>query len=152
MLIYLVRHGEAKDSDHDPERGLSPEGETNVCKAGVFLSTKNLRVGRICHSSKKRAQETADILGSYMGPANGVSQEKGLEPEDDPTVWNERLKNEEQDIMLVGHMPHLDRLASLLVSGDSEKHAVKFSPSEVVCIVKTGSKCSVMWKVSPELL
>ena len=37
-------------------------------------------------------------------------------PNDDPMIWVGRLTEEHNDLMLVGHLPHLSpRLASLLL-------------------------------------
>jgi len=38
----------------------------------------------------------------------------GLAPNDDPTTWVQRIASEPADLMLVGHLPHLGWLASVL--------------------------------------
>jgi phosphohistidine phosphatase SixA len=42
---------------------------------------------------------------------------RGLQPED-PAIWiRETLAHEDREVMLVGHMPNLPRLLTLLVTG-----------------------------------
>ncbi len=55
--------------------------------------------------------------------------------------------------MLVGHLPHMSRLASLLLKGDAEKNAVNFKQGSVVCLENPGDgNFSVEWMVTPELV
>jgi phosphohistidine phosphatase len=55
-----------------------------------------------------------------------VSEEKDLLPNDDPQEWASRLSEEKEDIMLVGQLPHLSKLASLLLAGSYEKDIIDF--------------------------
>ena len=45
--------------------------------------------------------------------------------------------------MVVGHLPHLNRLAALLISGDVELGLMEFPPATMVCCSRDGSK----WKI-----
>jgi phosphohistidine phosphatase len=53
--------------------------------------------------------------------------------------------------MIVGHLPHLPRLASLLLLSDSGREILDFTPGTVVCLEKTGS-WRVKWMISPDTL
>jgi phosphohistidine phosphatase len=76
---------------------------------------------------------------------------------DDPAVWAERLKymtdSANEDIMLVGHLPHLGRLASLLLAGDPERHVVSFRMAGVVCLERgENGNWSLKWMITPDVL
>ncbi len=152
MLIYLVRHGEAKEKSQDPERGLTEGGKEDVRKMGVFISIKNLKINRILHSTKKRARETAEILAEHLNPKGGTSEEHGLEPMSDPDVWHTSLSDLDEDVMIVGHLPYLGDLATLLITGDNTEAPLMFETGEVACIGRFGGKHMLMWKVGPDRL
>ncbi|MCK4450112.1 MAG: hypothetical protein KAX26_05930 [Anaerolineae bacterium] len=42
--------------------------------------------------------------------------------------------------VLVGHLPFLDRLASLLVTGDADHSIVRFQMGGIVCLVREVSQ------------
>ena len=58
----------------------------------------------------------------------------GLDPNDDVSVWVDRALLMEEDVMLVGHLPHLGNLASCLVHRDESKEVVQFSPATLLCL------------------
>jgi phosphohistidine phosphatase len=51
--------------------------------------------------------------------------------------------------MIVGHLPHLSRLASLLVLGEAEKEVVRFRMGAVVCLARSGESWSIDWTLIP---
>ena len=59
-----------------------------------------------------------------------------------------------EDTMLVGHLPHLVRLAALLVIGNTDNTVVHFQLGTVLCLERdnSGGSWSVTWAVRPELL
>lgn len=154
MNLYLVQHAESKPKEEDPQRSLSDKGKTDVEKVAAFVAEHTtLKVGRIIHSGKTRAQQTAEVLARYLNPPEGVSAAEGLEPLADPSIWTNRLAEEKEDLMLVGHLPHLDKLAAKLVCGDTAKSVVAFQNSGVVCLAKDDSSdWSLHWMVTPRML
>lgn len=153
MLVYLVQHGEAKTEEEDPERPLSKKGIKDVQKVAAFLAEAGIKVPRILHSGKKRALETAEILATSVGTERKVEEVGGLKPLDDPGLWADRILKATKDTMLVGHLPHLGKLASLLLKGDSEKGTVNFKMGSVVCLENPGEgDFSVEWMVIPDLV
>lgn len=153
MLLYLVQHAEAKREEEDPARPLSERGLSDIRRISDFLATGGLKVSKILHSGKLRAKQTAEALAEGISAAGGIEQVGGLAPLDDPGVWRDRLKEELEDMMLVGHLPHLSKLAGLLLAGDPERRVVGFRPGGVVCLERdeVGS-WSVRWVLTPELL
>src|SRR6266508_1172347 len=64
--------------------------------------------------AKTGARQTAEIWAEVLGVP--LDQAEGLAPLDDPKVWAARLDTGEEDLMLAGHLPHLARLAGLLLA------------------------------------
>ncbi len=145
MLVYLVRHGEAKSEKEDPERGLTDMGKDGVRSVGGLLAEKGVEVCCIFHSPKKRARETAEILSDFVGTEGGIREVDGLKPSDDPEVWKERLIERGKDAMLVGHMPFMGTLASMLTGGRD----VFFDTAGVMCLRYDAKGFKVEWSVSP---
>jgi phosphohistidine phosphatase len=54
--------------------------------------------------------------------------------------------------MLVGHLPHMNRLAALLVNGDENRQAVKFGPATAVCVSQGVPRWKIVWIAAPEPL
>ena len=151
MRIYLVRHGEAKKKEEDPARPLTEDGRAEVERVGRFLARIGVRVDRILHSGKLRAAQTAELIAKYVKPVEGVEAVEGLDPLADPRIWAEKLDKSEHNLMLVGHLPHLKRLVSLLLTGRDDLEIVRFRYGGVVCLEKD-EKWSILWVIRPDIL
>lgn len=134
MRLYLMQHGEAKSEAEDSERSLTVRGEEETRK--IFGAAKRLgiRPARIYHSGKKRAEQTAGIIAKALGLSSQLGQ--GLNPNDDVRPWVERISKEAEDLMIVGHLPFLEKLASFLICGDEGSKAVLFRYSAILCLEK----------------
>ncbi len=153
MVLYLVQHGEAKKEEEDPARGLTEKGTTDVRKAAAYARTMNLRISRIFHSGKTRAVQTAQILADHLKPEKGISQTDNLAPMDDPDVWAKRLGEMNDDVMLVGHLPYMAKLAGLLLCSDKEKMLVDFKMGGIVCLKRSeDGRWTVEWMIVPEMV
>lgn len=119
MRVYLVRHGEARPKDVDPERHLTERGAADVEKIASFLKPLGLCVDAVWHSGKARAAQTAEILGRSVESTRGVLTRDGLAPNDPVAPVKEELDAAAEDLMLVGHLPFMARLAAELVTGGS---------------------------------
>ncbi len=152
MLLYLVRHAEAKNEYEDPARPLNEKGLAEIRKAARYAEKAGVRVSRILHSDKTRAIETASVLAAHLKPEGGVAGSDGLSPGDDPAIWARRVAGCDEDMMLVGHLPHLARLASLILSVDSGKDIISFENAAVVCLQREITKWSIRWMIVPEMI
>ncbi len=54
--------------------------------------------------------------------------------------------------MLVGHLPHLSRLAALLLAESPEPEIVAFRNAGVVCLERQEGRFAVRWILTPELV
>lgn len=153
MKAYLVQHAKALSKEEDPDRPLSAEGRTELDRVAAHLaSLHEQQVGRIWNSGKIRAAQTAERLAQALEPPLGVRSAEGLSPLDKPEIWAERLKEMSHDVMLVGHLPHLDRLASSLLAGDPEAGLIRFRNAGVVCLGFEEGRWALEWILTPQLL
>ena len=153
MLLYLVQHAEARKEEEDPARGLTDQGFKDIARTAIFAEKFRIRVNSIHHSGKKRALQTAQMLADHLKPGKGVVQADGLAPMDDPGIWAGRLAGMNEDIMLVGHLPYMAKLAGLLLCGDREKMFVDFKMAGIVCLKRDDDKRWLLeWMVVPEMV
>jgi phosphohistidine phosphatase len=83
----------------------------------------------------------------------GTSEVDGLSPLDDPQIWADRLKDIPDDVILVGHLPHLAKLSSLLLCGNAERNIVSFKMAGIICLKKNdASAWSLQWMLTPEIV
>jgi phosphohistidine phosphatase len=150
--IYLVRHGEAESERTSPERPLTRLGRDEVERVARMAATKSVQVSAIFHSGILRAKQTAEIMAEHLQPTLGTRPLSGLLPQDDPAIAKAELEGAENPIMLVGHLPHLNRLAALLLSGDAESGVMEFPPATMVCCANDGSKWKIVWTLTPRSL
>ena len=149
VRIYLVQHGQSKSKEEDPERRLTEKGISETKSIGEILLKMGIRVNKVYHSGKARAQMTAEILSKYIGNPE-IMKADGLNPLDEPNQWYTKLSKIDEDIMIVGHLPHLSKLASMLLSVHN-KEIVKFSYSGVLCLEKN-DEWKIVWFIKPENL
>ena len=152
MNLYLVQHGEAKSKTEDPTRPLSDHGAELVRRIAVWSAHAQLSVDQIRHSGKKRAEQTAELFAERLNPADGVIAISGIAPTDDVQPIANAIDQEEQTIMLVGHLPFLSRFASHLVIGDPDSHLLRFRNAGIVCLSRDEGKWLISWTVVPQLL
>ena len=149
MRLYLAQHGEAKSEAEDPERSLTMRGEEETRKISDAAKRLGIRPSRIYHSGKKRAEQTARIIGEAINLSAQLG--RGLNPNDDVRPWVERISGEAEDLMIVSHLPFLEKLASFLVCGDERAKAVMFRYSAIVCLERSVSgRWSVNGVIKPE--
>jgi phosphohistidine phosphatase len=151
MRLYLLQHGEAKSEVEDPGRSLTIRGEEETRKISDAAKRLGIRPSKIYHSGKKRAEQTAGIIAGAFDLSVQLGQ--GLNPNDDIRPWAERISRETEDLMIVGHLPFLEKLASFLVRGDEGAKAVVFRYSAIACLEKKASgRWAVDLVIKPEMV
>ena len=152
MNLYLVQHGEAKPETEDPERPLTARGRDDIVRLGTLLARVGVSVAEIRHSGKRRAEETAHLLAAAVRPASGVVAASGLSPKDsvEPIAREATAGNE--DIMLVGHLPFLERLASLLIAGSVDSSMMSLDAGALMELTQTENGWTATCLMQPKLL
>jgi phosphohistidine phosphatase len=160
MYFFLVRHGDAKSNLEDTSRPLSDRGKEDVEKIASYFSRLDTRPAGVHHSGKLRAEQTADIIAETLSLGERMKAVEGLSPNDDVHPLAETLCAEGKSLMVVGHLPFLSRLLSLLVIGDTEPALVKLRAGAIVCLYRDdaikfpspGNGWFIEWFISPEFL
>ena len=108
----------------------------------------------VYHSGKTRARQTAEIMNSKINPGKEPQKKGGLSPLDDVWATAEEIKQEQKDFMIVGHLPHLEKLISLLVTGSDSSQVVRFQQGGVVCLRTHEAQKNwiIAWMLVPEII
>jgi phosphohistidine phosphatase len=156
MDIYLMQHGVATSAEEDLSRPLTPAGRAAVERVAARAQAAGVRAELCVHSGKVRAEQTARILAGAVGAA--LQTRAGLDPSDPVRPFADWLQEQSRvspngSIIVVGHLPFLDRLASLLVAGDDHGHPVRFQNAGLVKLVPQDDpqRCAVAWILTPAL-
>jgi len=152
MALFLVQHGRSLAKELDPEQGLSPEGFSDVERIAGVAKGYNVRVAVIQHSGKKRARQTAEIFSSALKPERGIQERSGLNPLDDVSALADQLTAEE-NLLLVGHLPFMERLTAYLTTGNADRRIFKFQNGGIVCLDKEPGSPNwfIKWTLIPEI-
>jgi phosphohistidine phosphatase len=153
MKLYLIQHGEAKSEIEDPGRSLTSRGEKEVMSVSKVASGLHILSKKVYHSGKLRAKQTSEIIsGALKIPDPLVQSVQGLNPNDDIRPWAEQISKEREDLMLVGHLPFLEKLTSFLLCGDENARLILFRYGAIVCLDQKGDKgWAVRWILTPEM-
>ena len=154
MILYLVQHADAMRDQENPSRPLSSKGWSDIKKMADYAQAHlAIDVPRILHSGKTRARQTAETLAEAVNPAPRVEEVDSLDPNADPQLWAKWLTQREEDVMLVGHLPHVGKLASLLLCEGSGQSVVSFQTGGILSLEKgEGGTWSVQWMLVPAIL
>jgi len=152
MALYLVQHGKSLLKAEDTEKGLSAEGKMETERIADVAGGYRVHVSRILHSGKKRARETAEILSTRLSPTGGSGSVKGINPLDDVSRFAESL-DLDQNMMLVGHLPFLERLIGLLVCGNPDQTVFKLQNSGILCLDRVAEVKNpvIRWALMPSI-
>lgn len=151
MVLYLVQHAQAKSKEEDPERPVTDKGRREVESVLLLMMRYGaITASRVVHSGKLRALETAEMIATKLEAE--TEEADGLEPDADPAIWIDRVSGSTRDLILVGHLPHLSRLASGLLCGDPDRGVVEFVNGGIVCLSREGERWALRWAVTPALV
>lgn len=153
MHLYLIQHGEAAATPQHPERTLTESGKAGIIKTATFFKRLRPAPPQIWHSGKLRARQTADLLRQIACPDSQMitrADLNPLDPVDDLAIEMDALDIKE--LVIVGHLPHLAKLASKLLTGDPDSLPIQFHNAGIVCIMGNLGKWETQWIVTPAIL
>jgi phosphohistidine phosphatase len=132
MVLYLMQHGKCLSKDEDPQRPLSDRGVEETRKIAEIAHSGGISVAAVRHSGKLRAQQTAELMAVALR-VDDVEKMEGLKPLDNVVnIASDIAKHKRY--MLVGHLPFMSRLTSLLLTNNQEHEIVSFQNSGIVCL------------------
>ena len=152
MKLYLVQHAEAASEHENPQRPLTEAGRQDIQMMAAFIEPLNITVDYLWHSEKTRAIQTSEVLAEVVKVNEAKMGRDGLNPNDDVKVVREEIALANKDVMIVGHLPFLGRLASLLLVGSESANVVAFKQGGIVCLSCLDDNLwQIDWMVTPEL-
>ena len=119
-MIYLVHHADAVAPGVDAQRPLSAAGRLHADQLAARARERGITPAVIWHSGKLRARQTAEAFLRACNPLAEFSAIRGLQPDDPPEWIRDLVSGHDRDLMLVGHMPSLPRILSLLTGNTQE--------------------------------
>jgi phosphohistidine phosphatase len=107
----------------------------------------------VWHSGKPRARQTAEVLARAFVKGPPVERREGLAPKDSVRPVRDAVERFGADLMIVGHLPMLEKLAAALVTGEKSGGVATFRYGGVVCLDNTGGgDWRVAWMIVPDLI
>ncbi len=152
MPIYLVQHAQSLSKEVDPKKGISEEGRADTERIAEVAKGYQVNVSQIQHSGKKRARQTAEIFAAALNVGAVGESPLPVNPLDDVQDLAKAL-NPSSQLMIVGHLPHLERLASWLIVKKTDHLVFKFQNSGIICLDKKaeGEFWHIKWTLMPKI-
>lgn len=145
-MIYLVHHADAVGPEVEPQRPLSIAGRSHAEQLAVAAAARGVKPVAIWHSGKLRAKQTAEPFLRLCNPLAEFSAIRGLQPTDPPGSIKDLVTGEQREVMLVGHMPNLPRVLTLLVRGD-ESSLLSFPLHGAIALESVGEHWVERWRL-----
>lgn len=117
--IHLMQHGACLSKELDPSRRLSPVGRDQIEASAMAVKRMGLWFDLILSSPKKRARETSAIVARTLGyPEESIGIGDLLAPmipAENTVNWLTEF-SDAQSVLIAGHLPNLEEVASFLLS------------------------------------
>jgi len=158
MRLFLLRHAEAAPGVPDAGRLLTDRGHEQVARMGRKVDWSCLKgVKSIEHSGLVRARQTAEQLAKEAGLRQPLAIRPSIRPTDDPRLLALELATTRDDRFIVGHNPHLSRLAGLLLGRGQQEVSLVLKKAAFLGLERTrvGDKeaplghWTLLWLLSP---
>lgn len=150
MAVYLVQHGKSLPKEKDPAKGLSETGRQETMKIADVARMYQVPVSSIVHSGKARAEQTAGIFREVLEVKAPLEKMAGIGPIDDVMDLGGRI-DPESNMMIVGHLPYMERLVSFLTAGNPDLQVIRFQNSGIVCLDRDENGWFIKWTLNPHI-
>lgn len=136
MKLFVLRHGIADDHAEggDSQRALTTEGRRKLSSVVAQACRAGMSPELILTSPYVRARETAEIAAKAAGFSQKLIETDNLVPYANPLeLWEElRGRREAQQVLVVGHNPHLSDLLSVLLGAPGG--AIPMKKAALACL------------------
>lgn len=150
MAIFLVQHGLSLSKEQDPSKGLSGKGRAETVRIAEVAKGYNIPVKKIVHSGKKRAEQTAIVFKDILGITVPCEPIDSIRPLDDVKLFGKKIDST-SNLMVVGHLPFMERLVSYLIAGSEGISVIKFQNSGIVCLDGEAGNWFIKWTLNPDI-
>ena len=138
MRLFLFRHAEAAAGVPDAGRLLTEHGKAQVAKMARLIDWACLDgVKSIEHSGLVRARQTAELLSAEIPLRKPLAIRSALRPMDDPRLFAMEVASARDDRLVVGHNPHLSRLAGLLLGRGQQEVSLVFKKAAFLALERS---------------
>jgi phosphohistidine phosphatase len=158
MRLLLMRHGKASalGAQADADRPLAPEGEEQAARAARALVRLGVSPELVLASPLLRCRRMAEIVAERLGLAAGrVRFAAGLAPGAAPRAMLDAVRSSDpcDVVLLVGHQPDLENLASFLLVGRNQAR-LRLPPGGCGCLeaAAPAPPATLDWWLTPEQL
>jgi phosphohistidine phosphatase len=135
MRLFLFRHADATPGMPDEARPLSDRGYAQIDKLIRHLDTDEFDgILAIEHSPLLRAVQTAEYFKKRTGLKQPLKLTPTIRPDDDPNRTAELVAKGDTDRLLVGHNPHHEMLAGMLLGQGRATVQVAFKKASVLAL------------------
>ena len=161
MIIYLIRHGiarepDAQNNEDDRQRPLTAEGRDKIKRIGYKLKNLGVKPNMILSSPYVRAEQTAAILAKSFDIVQQLKFSDLLVPSGDAkAIINEVVsKYLVDELLIVGHEPCLGLLISELM--DANSLAINIKKGGVCCLsaddLRLERRAVLEWLLTPNII
>ena len=155
MALFLVQHGISAGKAVDLEKELTQQGKIETERIAGLAKGYDIKVSKIIHSGKKRAEQTASIYHNALSLTNPLEVVSGINPLDDVRPFATTIKPG-PGLMVVGHMPFMQRLVSYLITGSEDIQVYQFQNSGIVCLSASEDVAGefnwfIKWTLNPNI-
>jgi phosphohistidine phosphatase len=148
--LILMRHAEPVSSMEDSARPLSVQGRRQAELMASWIRLSGAGIEEVRSSDRLRARQTAEALGRRLELSPGrVREWKALAPDADPSIAVSDLESDPRNVALVGHLPHVERLASTLLAGDPSAVAMQIGHAAAVVLMREGERWTLRTVIAP---
>ena len=129
MKFYLIHHATAFKLEEDPDRHLTELGRKQADHLGARFVAAGINPTRILYSDKQWVRETAERIADVMGASDKLEVAGyPIDTNDDVRPLIAEIEAASGDLMMVGHVAYLRRVAAKLVTGDDSMQVISFKP------------------------
>ncbi|MFC1566639.1 phosphohistidine phosphatase SixA [bacterium] len=152
MKLLIVRHADSISSPTIDEKILSEKGIQETVKIAKHLQKIAYKSDNIWHSTKLRAKQTASIIAEHIDSTDKLVQKPNLAPLDDPRDIITEIENIDENVIVVSHLPFIQKMLSYLFINTDLLSIFDFKSSSVICLEKHESEWVIEWALSAEIV
>ena len=156
MNLYLMRHANAglarENPKLDSKRGLIKEGKEQCMLMARVLSALKVQIDVIVSSPLKRAQQTAQFVGTELGYDAKVLIDPSLGMDGDYANFQAMVGKyaNREGVLVVGHNPNMFQFLGRMVTGNGGA-SIRMRKASIACINMEQHPPRLQWLLDPRI-